>query len=358
LVAMPGAMVATRVASATLKVGLSGMGDAMSAVAEGDAKALKEALEKLPPSARAFVRESAGIHKSFKDIRRDVQDRLFDDLAKQIDPVSRNLLPSVHKGMVGVAGSFNTGAKEAAKFAQTPVARGAVNTIFASTTRIMDNLATAVQPALRGITTLTAKSLPLAERMAGWAINGVKAAGAFLSSERGAAKLAAWTQRAGDTLAQLGRIAANLGRFLGGVFRSTQGAGDGALATIEQITAKMATFSQGADGQARMAETFRLLLDILRAVSGVLPIFLGPLGAVLKIMTALPEPARGVVVQLLAFSVVAVALGGKLSLLFRVVTGVSGAMISAGGAAIQFGSGLLKGGAALGENAGAAARAG
>ncbi|MEV4093783.1 NlpC/P60 family protein [Streptosporangium saharense] len=356
LVAMPAVLGAVKVATGVVKVGVYGMGDAMSAVAEGDAKALEKALEKLSPNARAVVRETNKIN--FQSVRTAVQDKLFDGLAKQIGPVSRNLLPGVRKGMVGVAGGFNAGAKEATAFAQTPMAKGLVNKVFSTTARVMGNVSTAVQPALRGVTTLTVKSLPLAERMAGWAINGVKAAGAFLSSERGAAKLSAWAQRAGDTLAQLGRIAANLGRFLGGVFRSTKGAGDGVLVTIEQITARMATFSQSAGGQQRMAEGFRLLLDILRAVAGVLPIFLGPLGATLKIVTALPEPVRGVAVQLLAFSVVAVVLGGKLSFLFRVVTSVGGAMISAGGAAIQFGAGLLKGGAALGENASAAARAG
>src|SRR4051794_3149749 len=40
---------------ATLKVGTHGLGDAMKAVAEGDADKLNEALKKLAPSARATV---------------------------------------------------------------------------------------------------------------------------------------------------------------------------------------------------------------------------------------------------------------------------------------------------------------
>lgn len=356
MVAMPAALGAVKLATGVAKVGFAGMGDAMSAVAEGDAKALNEALKKLSPNARAVVRETGKIN--FKSIRSAVQDRMFDGLAKQIGPVSRNLLPSVRKGMVGVAGSFNTGAKEAAAFARTPVAKGAVNKIFGATKRVMDNLTTAVQPALKGITSLTVNSLPLAERMTSWAVGGIKATGAFLSSKAGAEKLSGWARKAGDTLAQMGRIGGNAVRFLAGIFKSTKGSGDGVLDTIEKITARMATFSASVGGQQRMTEAFRLLLDILHAVVGVLPIFIGPLGAVLKIMTSLPEPVRGAGVQLLAFSVVAVALGGKLSFLFRTITSVSGAAITAGGAAVKFGSGLLRGGAALGENAGAAARAG
>ncbi|GAA3077794.1 hypothetical protein [Streptosporangium carneum] len=358
LLVLPARLAATQAAAATLKVGLYGVGEAMSAAASKDAKALDEALKKLSPSARAFVRESTGISKSFRPIRAAVQERMFDGLAKQVRPIAGNLLPAVRRGMVGVAGGLNAGAREAAAFARTPLARGALAAVFATTERVTRRLSSAVQPALRGITSLTVNSLPLLERMAGWATNGAKAAGAFLSSERGATMLRNAVQRAGDTLAQLGRIAGNVGRFLAGVFRSAKGSGDGVLTTIEQVTAKMAAFSASVGGQQRMTEAFRLLLEILRAVTGVLPIFLGPLGAVLKIMTSLPEPVRGVAVQLLAFSVVAVALGGKLSFLFKTITSVSGAAITAGGAMIKFGSGLLRGGAALGENASAAARAG
>src|SRR5687768_9265970 len=51
LAALPAAMAAARVASGTLKVGLMGVGNAMSAVAEGDAKTLNEAMKKLSPTA-------------------------------------------------------------------------------------------------------------------------------------------------------------------------------------------------------------------------------------------------------------------------------------------------------------------
>lgn len=358
LIAMPGAMIAAKAATATLKIGLLGVGEAMSAVGTKDAKALKEALKELSPNAREFVKASSGIMKSFDPIRKAVQDRLFEGLGKELAPVGRNLLPAIKTGMVGAAGGFNAMGKEALAFGQTPLAKGVVTKVFDTTSRVLTKAATAVQPLLKGIASLVVQSLPLAERMANWAINGAKAAGAFLSSEKGASKLAEWAVKAGDTLERLGRIGSNLAGFMGGIFKGAKGSGDGVLETLENITQKMETFAQSAGGQDQIREGFTLLLQILRAVVGVLPLFLGPLGAVMKILTDMSPEVRGVVVQFLAFSVVGVALAGKLSGLLSVVKGVSVAAVAAGGAALKFGSGLLSGAAGLDKNAGAAARAG
>lgn len=358
LVALPGAMAMSKVAAGTLKVGLMGVSEAMGALAEGDAKKLKEALKELSPNAREFVKASGGFLKAFDPIKMAVQDKLFDGLGKQIGPVSKNLLPGLKAGMVGVAGSFNTGAKEALKFAATPMAKGALTQVFAATKRVMDNMAGAVRPVLKGITSLVLAGLPLAERMAGWAVNGAKAAGAFLSSKEGAEKLAGWAVKAGNTLAQLGQIGKNLGGFLAGIFKGAKGSGDGVLNTLEEITAKMAAFTQSAGGQERLSEAFRLLLEILRAVVGVLPVFMGPLGAIMNILSSMSPEVRGVVVQFLAFSVVGVALAGKLSGLLGVVKGVTVAAVGAGGAVLKFAQGAAQGTAGLDKNAGAAARAG
>lgn len=358
IIAMPAAMAMTKAASATLKVGIMGVSEAMAAVAEGDAKKMKEALKDLSPAARAFAMEAGGLAKRFEPVKRAVQEKMFAGLAKEINPLVRNLMPSLKTGMVGVAGSFNTGAKEAFKFGQSPVAKGALNAVFKATKSVMDEAAKAVQPVLKGVAGLVVAGLPLAQRMASWAINGAKAAAAFASSKDGAEKLSGWAKRAGDTLAQMGRIGGNLAGFFAGIFKGAKGTGDGVLTTMEQITAKMEKFAQSAGGQDKIRESFALLLEILRAVVGVLPIFLGPLGAIMKLLSGMSPEVRGVVVQIMAFSVVAVALAGKLGGLLSVVKGVSVGAVAAGGAVLKFGSGLISGAAGLDKNAGAAARAG
>lgn len=358
LVALPGAMAMSKAAAGTLKVGLMGVSEAMGALAEGNAEKLKDALAVMSPEARKFVMATKGIVGALSPIRSAVQDALFAGMAKQVAPLAKNLMPTLKTGMVGVASSMNAGAKEAAAFGRTDFAKGALAKIFKSTQFVMESAATAVRPVLKGITSLVLAGLPLAERMAGWAINGAKAAGAFMASKEGAEKLAGWAVKAGNTLSQLGQIGKNLGGFLGGIFKGAKGSGDGVLDTLEEITAKMSAFTQSTGGQERLSEAFRLLLEILRAVVGVLPIFMGPLGAIMTLLTSMSPEVRGVVVQFLAFSVVGVALAGKLSGLLGVVKGVTVGVVGAGAAAVKFGSGLISGTAGLDKNAGAAAKAG
>jgi hypothetical protein len=312
ILALPAAMAVAKAATATFKVATVGMGDAMSAVAEGDAAKLEEALTKLSPSARAFVRSTAGLKGRFDPIQQVVQQRTFAGLAAQMGPVADNLLPGIKTGMLGVAAGFNLGAKEALKFGQTPMAKGAVNKVFASSSRIMHELGGATKPALAGVTALTVAGLPLAERMTGWAVSGTKAASAFLTSERGAAMLANAVDGAGDTLAQLGRIGGNVGGGLIRMFGQMEDSGDGVLDTVERLTAKFEAWAKTAEGQQQTAETFALLRDVVGDLGAVLPIVVGPLGVAADILTSLPGPLRDVVTQGLALALIVGPLAGKI----------------------------------------------
>jgi hypothetical protein len=312
ILALPAAMAVAKTATATFKVATIGMGDAMSAVAEGDAAKLEEALTKLSPSARAFVRSTAGLKGRFDPIQQVVQQRTFAGLAAQMGPVADNLLPGIKTGMLGVAAGFNLGAKEALKFGQTPMAKGAVNKVFASSSRIMHELGGATKPALAGVTALTVAGLPLAERMSSWAVNGVKATSAFLTSERGAAMLANAVDGAGDTLAQLGRIGGNVGGGLIRMFGQMEDSGDGVLDTIERLTAKFEAWAKTAEGQRQTAEMFALLRDVAGDLGAVLPLVTGPLGLMANILTSLPGPIRDVVTQGLALALIVGPLAGKI----------------------------------------------
>ncbi|MEV0993411.1 hypothetical protein [Nonomuraea sp. NPDC050202] len=357
--AMPGALAAGQAAAATFKVGVLGMGEAMTAVAEGDAAALEESLAKLSPSARAFVKSAAGLKGAFDPIQRAVQQRMFAGLDREMTPVANNLLPEIKTGMLGVASGFNLGAREALAFGKTPMARGAANKVFASSSRIMTQLGGAVRPALAGVTSLTVASLPLAERMASWAVNGVKAASAFLTSERGAAMLDRTVDRAGDTLAQLGRIGLNIGRVVVSAFGQMDSSGDGVLDTVERLTAQAAKWAGSVEGQRKMAEMFALLRDVAADVGAVLPLVAGPLGLVADLLTSLPGPIRDVVTQGLALALIIGPLAGKLggvaSAGLHVASGVQRmreSVAAAGGPMAVLGTAATKTRTALGAAAG------
>lgn len=320
MLAMPAAMATTRVASATLKLGLSGVSEAMGAISEGDAKKLDAALKELSPTARSFVKELGSLKaKAFDPIQKAVQSKLLSGLVGPLRTAAANVIPTVRAGLVGMAGELNGIGREALKTASTPLFRGQVAKALQGTTGVVGTLRGGVRPLITLLLQLVNLGMPLAKRMAGWAVAGAKAGAAFLTSERGASKLAGVVQRAGDTLATLGRIVGNLGTGLIGIFKNAgQGSGD-LLATIEKLTAKFATWSQSAQGQQQIAVFFGLLAQTARSLGGALPVLLGPLGAIASLLTSLPAPAQEVVAKILAFTVIAGTLGSKLG---PVVSGV------------------------------------
>jgi NlpC/P60 family len=349
--ALPALQASVKAGALTARVGLMGMGEAMSAVAEGDAKALEESLQKLSPEARKFVKETAGMRGELDGVRKSVQDRMFDGLADQIKPVAGNLLPTAKRGMEGVASAMNGAAKEAAAFGQTPLAKGVLAQVFGTTEKVIRSATGTVQPFLGAVARLVQLGTPLAQRMAQWAINGVKAGAAFVNSERGATFLANALERAEDRLGQLGRIAKNVTTAVTGMFSQGNATGLNLLGTIESLTAKWSAWANSAQGQAQVAQTLTLLGDAARALASALPLLLGPLGAIVSLIGSLPAPMQSAAAQGLALAVVVGTLGGKLMTVGRV--GVTAAL-----GVTQFVGGLAGGPAALAANASGAARAG
>jgi hypothetical protein len=304
MAAMPAVLMATKVATATLKVGLIGMGEAMSAIADGDSEALYKSLEKLSPSARAFAMETAGLKKRFDSLQGAVQEKLFSGLAGQLKPLADNLMPSVRKGMLGVAASLNYGAKQAAEFGRTAFAKGSLTKIFASSARITKTFGSAVKPLLSLVTQLAVKSLPLAEGLAKWATGGIKSAAAFTTSAEGAKKLERMLSGASKTMSQLGSIGGNVIKGLISIFSQAKSSANGLLDSLEEGSKTFAVWARSAEGQQKAAEAFALLRSAAEAVVDVLPLILGPLSLLSSLVTSLPEPLRDGVLQFVAFAAV------------------------------------------------------
>ncbi|MGC5009744.1 phage tail protein [Streptosporangium sp. DT93] len=339
LLALPAAMLAVKAASLTAKVGMTGVAEAMAAVGGKDAAAAKEALDKLSPSARAFVTEAAKFSAPLKSIKQAVQEAMFSGLSGQLKPLL-GMLPIAKSGMVGIATGLNGMAREAMAAASTPFFSGKLKQIFSGTQGIITTLTGAVRPLLTVVMTLGAAGMPLAQRMAEWATNGAKAAAAFLTSEAGASKLAGIVQRAGDTLASLGRTVKNVAIGLGGLFSGATTGGGNLLTTIEQLSARFAAWAQSAQGQQQIGNVFQMLAQTGAALGPVLGMLSGPLTTIAGLITSMPPGVQDTVSKFLAFSVIAGVLGSKLGpaiagirLLATGIGGIPGAVAKIGPAA-------------------------
>lgn len=302
--ALPGVFASVKTATLTAKVAFMGMGEAMSAMAEGDAKAAAEALEKLSPAAREVAREGGHLIKSFEGVRKTVQERMFSGVVGDMRLMSANLLPTVESGMGGVAGSMNKAGKEALKFGASPLAKGTLAQVFKTTETVIGRATGAVRPFLSGIASVVKLSLPFAQRIGLAAVSGAKLSGSFLSSQRFAGMFNSVVSKGIERVTTFARILKNLGIGLFSMFKQVRVDGGSLLTTIEGVSEKFAAWAKTAQGQQRVAEIFKFLADTMKQVAQIAPLLLSPLITVAKLITGLPAPLRDTASNVLALGVV------------------------------------------------------
>jgi hypothetical protein len=302
-----------------LKVGTQGVSAAMKAVSSGDAKKMEKALKDLAPSARSFVKEMTGFKNSFKPVQQAVQQKLFEGLGKQLKATGTNVLPALKTGMVEVAGALNGIAKEALKVTSTPAFKGALKQVFKGTAQALNTLKGAVSPVLTGLLKMATLGQPLIQRFVQFGKVMAVNAGNWMNSAHGVKTMTDLMVRAGDIIAQLGRIVKNVGTVLINVLKSSNSYAGDLLGSIERVTKSLADWSKSASGQQDLSNTFKTLGEVAKAIIMDVQLLGGALGIVVKTLNGLPGPIKGALVQFVAFAAVFAPLLAKMTGVLKVV---------------------------------------
>lgn len=267
------AFVAFQAASATLKLGLSGVSDAISEVfaLKQDPKKLEEALKNLSPNARAFVGELQGMRKGFLALRLDVQDRLFKGLDKTLTATGKATFPQLRGAAERFADSFNRMGKNVGVTAQTLGKDGTLGTALKGSTDAFANLERIPGQVLNAVVKLAAGGSPALKRITD-GISGI--ADTLTGKLDKAAKSGALEKAiddAVDTIQQLGRVIGNVFGGLGNIFSVADESGGGLFNTLEKITQAF----QDVTGSKEFQDTLKSLIDLGNTlVSEVLPLLL------------------------------------------------------------------------------------
>jgi len=108
-------MIAMRLASGALKLGMIGVEDAVTAALDpSKAEDFEKALKKLAPNARDFARQVKAMAPEFRKLQQSVQNRLFAGLADDLKALGKHVMPTLRKHLEGAAGSLNHMARGAA----------------------------------------------------------------------------------------------------------------------------------------------------------------------------------------------------------------------------------------------------
>lgn len=232
------AFVAMKGAALTLKLGLTGVEDALTAVFDPDADpaAVAEALDKLSGNAKAFVLQVQKMKPALDKLRLDVQDRLFKGLDKTLAETAKATFPDLRNAAQDFADTFNRMAKNTGSQAQQLAEDGTLGKALDSGTSAFAKLERLPGQVLAAIIRLAAAGGPLLNRITARVAEVADSITAKLKKASETGALEDSVNDAGDAFRQLGRIASNVFGAISNVFTALDSSGGSLFGTLEAVT--------------------------------------------------------------------------------------------------------------------------
>ena len=269
---LPAAISTALVSVVALKMATKGVGDALkTAFDPTKAAQFNEAMKKLAPSARDFVREVQKLHPAFHQLQQDVQQVFFNQLEGTLTNVSRSLLPTLHKGLVGI--SVDLG-KMADNFLSAFGGRKAdIASIFIAAHEALKPFIPALGMLAGAFVTIAAVAGPLFASLSGGFAHLLTQFAAFINQAADSGALAKFFDDALVILRQLGGLLGNVFDLVNSLISALQEDGGQALGFLSALIGQLAAFFKTAEGKQMLANVFLLLNTALSSLLAIL----GPL---------------------------------------------------------------------------------
>ena len=273
---------AVLLATQTLKVGLIGVQDAVSAAFDPGTKPeeLAKALENLAPNARAFVLELRGMRTGLREVQQAIQNQLFEGMTFNLRTLAESVLPELSAAGQRTALTLNRMARGAADAAVRLGRNGTLGIALQGATQGLSNLTELPSQAVTAFGQLAAAASPAFNRITA----AVARAGNAISEKLTAAfedgRLETAINQAVDSLVQLGRVVGNVFDGIGNIMGALQQDGRGLFTVLEQVTQAFAevTATEGFQSALRaLSQTASVVAQtVLPLISRALQL-LGPI---------------------------------------------------------------------------------
>jgi hypothetical protein len=270
--AIPAMVLTVLSAVVALKLAFAGVGDAFKEAFSGDdPKKLAEALEKLAPPARAFVKEVVGFKPQLKALQQDVQASFFQPLLGGFAQLMRSpalgLVRNLLKGVAtdagvagrGILGVLTNAAKSGELLAIFTPIRGTLSEFFKVIPGLVQAFLTLArvgggfaQILLDNVTIGLSRFVDLIERAAA------------------DGSLAEFFERGMDILSTFGTLLRDIGSIFMSVFSAISANGEGALGVIGALVHQLAAFLKTAEGSQALQQIGQILAVLGGVVSAVL----------------------------------------------------------------------------------------
>jgi len=238
-----------------------GVAEAQASVATSAPKAsaaqekAAQAMAKLAPNAREFVKAMQEVVQGpGMELRNLVQDNIFEDLADQLDGLSKKALPTLEKGLGAIGKAWNKNITELFETLGEDKNLSVLERILGNTAETQSILAGTIDPIVEAVGTLAAAGSDALPRLADGFTGAAERFADFITKADSDGRLERWIDEGITSLGHLGNTALSVGKMFTGI---TNAAGvSNLLADIDRLTNKWQTFLNSAEGQRNLQEIF------------------------------------------------------------------------------------------------------
>jgi hypothetical protein len=266
---LPAAIFTAIGAVAVLATATHGLGDALkNAFDPAKAEQFNKAMQKLAPSARDFVMEIKNLQPAFHQLQQDVQQVFFNQLEGTLTRVSRQLLPTLHKGMISLSvdlGKIADGFLSAFGNRSQDIA-----SIFIAAHEAIKPFIPALGQLTGAFITLAAVGGPLFAALSGGFAHLLVQFSQFIEKAADSGALAQFFDDALVILKQLGGLLGSVFDLVNVLIGALQADGAQALGFLTTIISQLAAFFATAEGKEALANIFLLLNTALSSLSQIL----------------------------------------------------------------------------------------
>jgi len=284
-------------AGAALKIGLSGVGNAVKAAFDPGTKPedLQKALDKLAPQARDFVVALRGLKPEFDALKKSVQGELFTELDSVLKTTAGSVLPVLKSQLTTSATALGNMGAAAALTAGQLADDGTLGKALGGANKGLSNLSMIPARLTKGLVQIGAAAAPSFDRLTAAAGRGADSLSAKLNKAFASGGMQRAIDQAVSLIGQLVTVGANVGKVLGGVFSAAQATGGGTLGILQTVTGELAKIVNSDAVQTGLKALFGTMSQLAKVAAPLLGQALSLVGPVLA---ALGPPAQTLITAL------------------------------------------------------------
>jgi phage-related protein len=289
-------LAAVELASGTVKLAMSGVGDTITAALDpSKAKDFEKSLDKLAPSARAFAREVKTLAPDLRRVQQDVQQHVFAGFDKEVQSTAKAALPSVRRALLQTADTLNAMGKGVASSARELATEGTLGKALKGATSGLSAFRRVPGLVVTAVGQIGAAAAPAFARLSKEGAGVLDKIAAKLDTAFKSGAMEHAIDQALSLLGTLGHVLGNVGSIFGSVFGAAQSEGGGMLGVLEDITGELAKIAKSDGVQAGLKAIFSVMSTLGRTVA---PLLGQALTAIGPIFAALGPPVETLIENL------------------------------------------------------------